>query len=220
MRHDVIAFLTDVAEHVGPGVALRALRHDLERRASTPRSRSRSATPGGCCCAGVERVRARAARAARSSSATRRASAAPTACTPSPPPSASSCWCSTRRCAASACASSARSKRRRSARSRAPSAPSRTCRPTLEEAVCARLGIGFEPAATQVVQRDRHAAFVAALALVRVEPRQDRRRAAPPRAHRGARGAGGVRQRARRARRRCRTSATPGGSRTCRAWRA
>jgi adenylosuccinate lyase len=38
--------------------------------------------------------------------------------------------------------------------------------PALEEAVCARLGVGFEPAATQVVQRDRHAAFVSALALV------------------------------------------------------
>jgi adenylosuccinate lyase len=38
--------------------------------------------------------------------------------------------------------------------------------PRLEEAVCARLSIGFEPAATQVVQRDRHAAFVSALALV------------------------------------------------------
>ena len=38
--------------------------------------------------------------------------------------------------------------------------------PAVEEAVCARLGIGFEPASTQVVQRDRHAAFVSALALV------------------------------------------------------
>jgi adenylosuccinate lyase len=37
--------------------------------------------------------------------------------------------------------------------------------PAVEEAVCARLGIGFEPAATQVVQRDRHAAFIGALAL-------------------------------------------------------
>jgi adenylosuccinate lyase len=36
----------------------------------------------------------------------------------------------------------------------------------VEEAVCAKLGIGFEPASTQVVQRDRHAAFVQALALV------------------------------------------------------
>ncbi len=38
--------------------------------------------------------------------------------------------------------------------------------PALEEAVCRRLGIGFEPAATQIVQRDRHAALVTALALV------------------------------------------------------
>jgi adenylosuccinate lyase len=38
--------------------------------------------------------------------------------------------------------------------------------PEVEEAVCGRLGIGFEPAATQVVQRDRHAAFISTLALV------------------------------------------------------
>jgi adenylosuccinate lyase len=38
--------------------------------------------------------------------------------------------------------------------------------PSVEEAVCARLGIGFESASTQIVQRDRHAAFVNALALV------------------------------------------------------
>ena len=36
--------------------------------------------------------------------------------------------------------------------------------PELEESVCARLGIGFEPAATQVVQRDRHAALFGVLA--------------------------------------------------------
>jgi len=38
--------------------------------------------------------------------------------------------------------------------------------PDVEQAVCARLGIGFEPVATQVVQRDRHAAFSTALALL------------------------------------------------------
>ena len=38
--------------------------------------------------------------------------------------------------------------------------------PDLEEAVCARLGIGYEPAATQIVQRDRHAAFMGALGLL------------------------------------------------------
>jgi adenylosuccinate lyase len=38
--------------------------------------------------------------------------------------------------------------------------------PELEEDVCARLGIGFEPAATQIVQRDRHAALICVLALI------------------------------------------------------
>ncbi len=38
--------------------------------------------------------------------------------------------------------------------------------PELEEEVCARLGIGFEPAATQIVQRDRHAALICVLALI------------------------------------------------------
>ncbi len=38
--------------------------------------------------------------------------------------------------------------------------------PAVEEEVCGRLGIGFESAATQVVQRDRHAALVQAMALV------------------------------------------------------
>ena len=38
--------------------------------------------------------------------------------------------------------------------------------PEVEVAVCRKLGIGFESAATQVVQRDRHAAFVTVLALV------------------------------------------------------
>ena len=38
--------------------------------------------------------------------------------------------------------------------------------PEVEEAVCARLGIGFEPAATQVVQRDRHAHLMSVMALV------------------------------------------------------
>jgi adenylosuccinate lyase len=38
--------------------------------------------------------------------------------------------------------------------------------PDVEEAVCARLSIGFELAATQVVQRDRHAALMSVLALI------------------------------------------------------
>jgi len=38
--------------------------------------------------------------------------------------------------------------------------------PAVEESVCRRLGIGFETAATQVVQRDRHAALIGVLALI------------------------------------------------------
>jgi adenylosuccinate lyase len=38
--------------------------------------------------------------------------------------------------------------------------------PDVEEDVCRRLGIGFEPVATQVVQRDRHAALITTLALI------------------------------------------------------
>jgi adenylosuccinate lyase len=38
--------------------------------------------------------------------------------------------------------------------------------PEVEESVCRRLQIGFEPVATQVVQRDRHAALMSVLALI------------------------------------------------------
>ena len=38
-------------------------------------------------------------------------------------------------------------------------------RPEIEEATCATLGLGVEHASTQVIQRDRHAQFVSALAL-------------------------------------------------------
>jgi adenylosuccinate lyase len=38
--------------------------------------------------------------------------------------------------------------------------------PEAEERICARLGLAPAPVASQVIQRDRHAAFVAALALV------------------------------------------------------
>ncbi|MBW2316920.1 MAG: adenylosuccinate lyase [Deltaproteobacteria bacterium] len=38
--------------------------------------------------------------------------------------------------------------------------------PDVEDAACARLGIGSEPAATQVVQRDRHAALMCVMAII------------------------------------------------------
>ncbi len=41
-----------------------------------------------------------------------------------------------------------------------------TVPPTVEEAVCARLGLAVDPVSTQVVGRDRHARFVATLAVI------------------------------------------------------
>ncbi len=38
--------------------------------------------------------------------------------------------------------------------------------PAVEESVCRKLGLGFEPISTQIVQRDRHAEFLAVLALI------------------------------------------------------
>jgi adenylosuccinate lyase len=38
--------------------------------------------------------------------------------------------------------------------------------PQLEEIVCRTLGLGIEPASTQIIQRDRHAQFVTTLALI------------------------------------------------------
>ena len=37
--------------------------------------------------------------------------------------------------------------------------------PRVEEYVCAKLGLGVDPVSTQVVSRDRHAAFLNALAV-------------------------------------------------------
>ena len=38
--------------------------------------------------------------------------------------------------------------------------------PAVEESVCHRLGLQFDPISTQIVQRDRHAEFLAALAII------------------------------------------------------
>jgi adenylosuccinate lyase len=38
--------------------------------------------------------------------------------------------------------------------------------PSVEEAVCARLGLGVDPVSTQVISRDRHARLVATLAII------------------------------------------------------
>ncbi|HZR40883.1 MAG TPA: adenylosuccinate lyase, partial [Ktedonobacteraceae bacterium] len=41
-----------------------------------------------------------------------------------------------------------------------------TIPPQIEEFVCAQMGLGIEPISSQIVQRDRHAHFITALALV------------------------------------------------------
>jgi adenylosuccinate lyase len=38
--------------------------------------------------------------------------------------------------------------------------------PSVEESVCAKLGLGVDPVSTQVISRDRHARFVATLAII------------------------------------------------------
>ena len=80
--------------------------------------------------------------------------------------------------------------------------------PEVEEAVCARLGLRPAPIASQVLQRDRHAEVMTALAITGGQPGEVRDRDPRPAEDRGARGGGAVRREARRARRPCPTSAT------------
>ena len=86
-----------------------------------------------------------------------------------------------------------RERRRRSA---ASSARTRAVDPRVEELVCARLGLRPARRATQVIQRDRHAEFVTALAITASTLDRDRDRDPAPGADRGPRGAGAVRRRA------------------------
>ena len=51
------------------------------------------------------------------------------------------------------------------ARSRGPSAPTRQLGPDVEAAALAALGLRADPVSTQIVQRDRHAAFLTAIAV-------------------------------------------------------
>ena len=80
--------------------------------------------------------------------------------------------------------------------------------PRVEAHVAEKLGLEVEPVSTQVIPRDRHAAYLRDARRDRRVDRAPRDRDPPPAAHRGARGRGILQRRARRARRRCRTSAT------------
>ena len=87
--------------------------------------------------------------------------------------------------------------------------------PDLEAEVLADLGLHADPVSTQIVQRDRHAAFLAAIAILGGTPRAPRDRDPEPPAHRDRARSWSRSRRARRAARRCPTSATrscPSGS--------
>ena len=60
--------------------------------------------------------------------------------------------------------------------------------PEAEERICARLGLKPAPVASQVIQRDRHAALRRRAGAGHGAVREDRSRSAPPAAHRSARG--------------------------------
>ena len=95
-----------------------------------------------------------------------------------------------------------------SARSRAPSAPSRTCRRRSRPTSAGASGSQPAPVSSQIIQRDRHAELMTALAITRRLAREVRARDSRPAEDRDRRGRGAVCARARRARRRCPTSAT------------
>ena len=62
--------------------------------------------------------------------------------------------------------------------------------PRVEEHVAKKLGLAVEPVSTQVIPRDRHAAFFATLAVDRLVDRESRHRDPPSAAHRSARSRG------------------------------
>ena len=146
------------------GRALDPLRADLLRRARHG-ARAAAARRGRRDRAGRARARRGARRRARASTCTRCASGARTACTPSRRRSGSSSRASRSRRTATPSAWSAPSRRWPSARSRAPSGPTRRPAPSSSGACSARLGLAREPVSTQVVARDRHAELLGAIAL-------------------------------------------------------
>ena len=81
-----------------------------------------------------------------------------------------------------------------SASSPARSGPTRRSTPRSSASLASGSGSSRRPRSTQILQRDRHADLLAALAVDRSLARQVRARDPPPRPHRGRRGAGAVRQ--------------------------
>ena len=75
---------------------------------------------------------------------------------------------------------------------RARSGPTRSCRPRSRRRRSPSSASHADPASTQIVQRDRHAAFLAAIAVTRRLARALRGRGPQPPAHRDRRGPGAV----------------------------
>ena len=80
--------------------------------------------------------------------------------------------------------------------------------PRVEEYVAEKMGLAVEPVSTQVIPRDRHAMYLRHARRRRLLDRAAGDRDPPPAAHRGAGGRGVLLGRARRAPPPCRTSAT------------
>ena len=85
--------------------------------------------------------------------------------------------------------------------------------PKVEEYVCERLGLAAAPVSTQIVQRDRHAQYLATLGDNRVLVRELRHGDAQFAADGNPRGAGDVPARPARVYPQCRTRETRGASR-------
>ena len=206
-KHDVIAFLTHLAEHRRRRSPLRPSGHDLVgrarhllRRAAHARGRPaarRSRRAAG----GAEAARLRAQDDADHRPLARhpcraddlRAEARLRLCGVRPGAGAA------RRCAR---------RRSRPARSPARSAPSPTSIRASRHMWRPRWGSTPEPVSTQVIPRDRHADVLRDARRHRLLDRAARDRDPSPAAHRGAGGRGVLLRRARRAPRPCRTSAT------------
>jgi adenylosuccinate lyase len=164
VRHDVIAFLTNVAEHVGPEsrfVHFGMTSNDVIDTAQALQIRDAGAllVAGADALAAALRARAEEHRHTPAVGRTHGVHAEPT----------------TFGLKLLVLHEAVRRGRERLARATAQAAVGKISgavgtfahlEPAVEEAVCERLGIGFEPAATQVVQRDRHAEWITAQALL------------------------------------------------------
>ena len=190
VKHDVIAFLTHLAEIVGPEarfVHQGMTSSDVLDTCLTVQldARRRLLIDDVDAAAGGAEARA------PSSTSTRRPSAAATASMPSPRPSASS---SPRPMPSSIAQPraprAARATRSRPAPSPAPSAPSPTSIRGSRRMSPRRWGCAVEPVSTQVIPRDRHAMYFATLGVVASLGRAPRDRDPPSAAHRGAGGRG------------------------------